>query len=1062
MIVSLFEKSPSLYAYVIWLLTNIGQYFHKLSGVCRIRIKICNTMALFLKESRTNFDYQRNKIMNRIALRICLAVTLLGITMFAGAAMQLVQIPVASRLMVSGARQPIQLQQVDVKAEVLGSIAHTRIEMVFYNPNTRVLEGQLQFPLLDGQTVTGFALDINGELRPAVPVDKVRGQQVFEDVSRKRIDPGLLEKTQGNNYKLRIYPLPANGIRRVVLELDETLPERHDKSGIRYQLPLHFAEPIGLLIVSVNNAAAMHSKSAIRARLGAEPIAVQYTGAGHSGSQVYFSRRNFVGHALLSIDYPVAVRTLTAIETRSDQTYFYAEVPVPRSKPALRAAPKNIAIIWDASGSGAARDHDREFALLDAYFNLLGKVTVQLVIARDVAEPVQSFVIKKGDWYALRRVLESVSYDGASSAAALSPPKSTNLNLLFSDGLDNYGTGRFVAGDAPLFTVSAAASADLVKMRAAAEDTGGRMLNLLNLAPSDALTALTHQSVSLSGMHGAKELVSASVYPENGRITIAGILSAPDAILTLDWRDASGEHRSQQVVIRNAPASGIAASRWARLQLAKLEADYKNNRAAIRRLGNRFGMVTRETSLIVLDSIDDYVKYEIVPPESLKQEYESKLVQKNQHANNERSTHLNDIAQRFAQKIDWWKKRFPKVDKPLPPRQKEESSGHSWWQRFDSSKQEQDMRIQGGMPIQGNTAIRSQRSDSAQRERTEVDAPAAAPAPVVAPAGMMVMSSAPALKKAKDMASNNSSVPLMASIQLKKWQSDATYVKRLRETSPEQMYRVYLDERPGYTNSTAFFLDAADIFIERGQTALGLRILSNLAEMNLENRDVLRILAYRLLQAKQTKLALPVLQQVLVLSPEEPQSWRDLGLAYAEDGQYQKAVDNLWEVVSQPWHGRFPDIELIALAEMNAIIARSPILIDTSRMDARLLRNLPLDVRAVLSWDADNTDIDLWVTDPNNEKVYYANRLGYQGGAMSRDFTGGYGPEEFSLHNAKPGKYTVQAHFFGNHQQVVAGATTLMLRLSTGFGTVQQKDENVILRLTGQGSEVDVATFEVK
>jgi tetratricopeptide (TPR) repeat protein len=303
----------------------------------------------------------------------------------------------------------------------------------------------------------------------------------------------------------------------------------------------------------------------------------------------------------------------------------------------------------------------------------------------------------------------------------------------------------------------------------------------------------------------------------------------------------------------------------------------------------------------------------------------------------------------------------------------------------------------------------------------------------------------------------------VASIQLKKWQSDAPYAKRLRETAPEQMYRVYLDERPSYVNSTAFFLDAADIFIERGQMELGLRILSNLAEMNLENRAILRILAYRLLQAKQTKLAIPILQQVLALSPNEPQSWRDLGLAYADDGQYQLAVNNLWEVVSQPWHGRFPDVELIALAELNAIIARAPkdTGIDTSRMDGRLLRNLPLDMRAVLSWDADNTDIDLWVIDPNNEKVYYGNRLGYQGGAMSRDFVGGYGPEEFSLRDAKPGKYKVQAHFFGNRQQVVAGATTLMLRLSTGFGTAQQKDQNIILRLTGQGAEVEVGTFEV-
>ncbi|MDD5613155.1 MAG: DUF2135 domain-containing protein, partial [Gallionella sp.] len=154
---------------------------------------------------------------------------------------------------------------------------------------------------------------------------------------------------------------------------------------------------------------------------------------------------------------------------------------------------------------------------------------------------------------------------------------------------------------------------------------------------------------------------------------------------------------------------------------------------------------------------------------------------------------------------------------------------------------------------------------------------------------------------------------------------------------------------------------------------------------------------------------------------------------------------------------------LVALAELNAVIARAPVgtALDISRMDKRLLRNLPLALRVVLSWDADNTDIDLWVTDPNGEKVYYGNRLSYQGGAISRDFTGGYGPEEFSLRNAKPGVYKVQAHFYGNHQQIVAGATTLMLHLSTDFGSAQQKDENTILRLTGQGEIVDVGTFVV-
>ncbi|MDD4927768.1 MAG: VIT domain-containing protein [Gallionella sp.] len=963
--------------------------------------------------------------MKRIASKLYLGVVLFAASMSAVATeVRLpVQIPVLLQLVAPDARLPIQLQKVEVKAEVLGSIAHTRIEMVFFNPNMRMLEGELQFPLLDGQTVTGFALDINGELRPAVPVDKVHGQQVFEEVSRARIDPALLEKTQGNNYKLRVYPLPASGSRRVVLEYDEALTTNRGVSS--YRLPLQFFDAIGQLDVAVNNAAipAKLSERAISARLGAERIAVRYDSL-HGGAQLAFSRKNYAGRGILSVDYPTDDRTLTAIETRADQTYFYAEVAAPHGKPALRTAPKKLGIIWDASGSGAARDHGREFALLDACFKELGSITVDLVIARDAAEAVQSFPIVRGDWHELRAVLEAVAYDGATSAAALSPTVSTDLNLLFSDGLINYGTGVQLSGNVPLFAVNAAASADLPRLLAVVENTGGRVLNLQRISPTQAVDELTHQHARLTGMRGAKELVSS--YDGGGRLKIAGILTEPEATLTLDWVDAQGKKQSQQVVIRNAPVSTLAASRWAALQLAQLETDYANNRAAIRRLGNRFGMVTRETSLIVLDRIEDYVRYEIAPPESLRAEYQARLAFKHQELKNDRRAHLDDIAERFAKKIIWWETRFPKGDKPLPPRLKEELS-------------DRPGRLAG--------------SASSQLERADVASYARAPAPVSAMAA--------ARASVSDESSNVIS-PVSASIQLKKWQSDAPYARRLREVAPEQMYRVYLDERPGYTNSTSFFLDAADIFIERGQAELGLRILSNLAEMNLENRGVLRILAYRLLQAKQTRLALPVLQQVLTLSPNEPQSWRDLGLAYAEDGQYQPAADNLWEVVSKPWHGRFPDVELIALAELNAIIARAPGSIDTSRMDARLLRNLPLGMRAVLSWDADNTDIDLWVTDPNNEKVYYGNRLGYQGGAMSRDFTGGYGPEEFSLRDAKPGKYRVQAHFFGNRQQVVSGATTLMLRLSTGFGTAGQKDENIILRLTGQGAQVDVGTFEIR
>jgi Ca-activated chloride channel homolog len=402
--------------------------------------------------------------------------------------------------------------------------------------------------------------------------------------------------------------------------------------------------------------------------------------------------------------------------------------------------------------------------------------------------------------------------------------------------------------------------------------------------------------------------------------------------------------------------------------------------------------------------VEDYARHGIEPPDNLRAEWAVLRGASDSRERSERAVHLERVVAQFAAKVQWWEKDFPK-DAP-PPKPKPAA-------------------LVGAAPP--------------------------------APAAVMSMA-APAPAEGGREA-------LSASIQLRPWQPDAPYARRLREAAPEALETIYFDERPSHASSTAFFLDAADILFERGERAMALRVLSNLAEMELENRHVLRILAYRLLQAGEVPPALPLLGKVLALSPDEPQSWRDLALAQARAGQPQRAIDQLWQVVSRPWNGRFPGVELIALAELNAIVAQahaSGAAPDTRLIDPRLLRNLPLDLRAVLSWDADNTDIDLWVIDTNDEAAYYGNRNTYQGGRMSADFVGGYGPEEFSLRRAKPGIYTVRARFYGHRQQIVAPATTLMLRLTTGFGTPVQKDQDVVLRLAGRGDMVTVGTFTIE
>ena len=191
------------------------------------------------------------------------------------------------------------------------------------------------------------------------------------------------------------------------------------------------------------------------------------------------------------------------------------------------------------------------------------------------------------------------------------------------------------------------------------------------------------------------------------------------------------------------------------------------------------------------------------------------------------------------------------------------------------------------------------------------------------------------------------------------------------------------------------------------------------------------------------------------LRKEEPQSYRDLGLAYAKNGEHQLAIENLYKVIQSDWDGRFPEIELIALTEMNAIIANNKV--NTDFMDEKIIKNLPVDVRIVLDWDTDNCDIDLWVFDPTGEKCFYSHNKTKIGGIITNDFTRGYGPEVFLLKNAKRGKYKIQANYYGTSSQKLLGPVTLKLHFFTHYGTKQQKVKEVTLQLNKKQEVVDVA-----
>lgn len=934
-------------------------------------------------------------------------------------------------LIAPAAEQPVQLQRARIEGEVQAGIAQTRITLEFHNPNRRVLEGELQFPLSDGQQISGFALDINGELRDAVPVPKDRGRQVFEEIARRGVDPGLLEQTAGNQFRLRIYPLPAGGNRRVQLVIRE--PLAFAGQGWQWTLPLQFAA--GAASVELK----LQAPGATAA--GTAPFRI-------SAGQLQWQGRGAQLPKQLQWSLPAARQAQVQVAPWQDGHYLLAQLPVPTGS-TPRTLPREIGLLWDGSGSGGQRDRTREFALLDRYFAAMGDGTVALTVLRDRAEQVRRFRIRAGNWSELRAALQAVRPDGASALAQWQPQPGVKEYLLVSDGLLTYGPEQLPAmvADQRLFAISSAgARTDAVRLRGWSEAHGGRFVALGEDVDAAARELLSSPlDVQVDAGRGVQDVVIDRRSEAQGWLWLHARLAADGVPMRV--RVGGGEWQALPATQKSDDGE-LLAGLWAQARLQQLAVDRRSNREAMQRLSQQFGLVGPDTSLIVLETLDDYLRYAIRPSGKLRAEYDARFARQVSDRAAADRQRLDEVAARWKERQQWWNRSWPKG---MPPQPKG-----------------------GALEV----ASADYAMESAPVATLAAPAPAAppAPAPMAAAEQRMEASSArarrsaPASNKALDsitVTGGRVAAPAAANegelgIQLAAWQPDSAIARRLRQGPASQLYDRYLAERDAHADSSAFFLDVADLLLAQGQRDLALRVLSNLAEMDLDNRHLLRVLGYRLMQADAPALAVPVFEQVLAMGQEEPQSFRDLGLALAAAGKPQQALAPLYQVVVRPWDSRFDGIALIALDELTNLVARSTPRLDTTGIDPRLLQAMPLDLRVVLSWDADNSDMDLWVTDPNGERAYYGNRLTYQGGQMSQDFTGGYGPEQFSLRNAKPGKYKVEANYFGSRQQLVTGATTLMLRLTTHWGTSKQKDQMVTMRLKDRAETVLVGEFEVR
>lgn len=1051
--------------------------------------------------------------------------------------------------------QPIELKDVAIDIAVRGFVATTRIDLTFYNPNARVLEGELVFPLSEGQSITGYALDVNGQLRQGVVVEKETARVAYEETIRRGIDPGLAELTQGNVFRTRLYPLPANGSKRVQLSFDQ--PLRDTGSAYRYALPLLFERNIANFKV---HAEAVRSETAPTAQIGGGKLGFERV---RDSFVADLERRDFHPEGALVFDLPKPATPVSvfsvpdALEPATQ--YFVAQVDsAAPAKAAALPSPRRITIYYDASGSAATRDRKRELDFLETWLATFSDAQIALVAFRNEADAPQTFALRGGKAAGLRQAIEALPLDGASAYGSLQGKAlvDADLAIVIGDGMNNFGTGepQWPGGNTRVVFLHAAQTVDTLRLTRWARRAGGDMVNLLELDPEAALRQLQTPRWSLRAtrvLRGqCQDLVPRAPQPAGADFAFYGRCSK-DAEIELDFGSGSGTAVTRQVKLAEAttldPQRGEFVPRlWAVAQIAELELAPQRDRDTIVALSKQFGVVTRDTSMLVLDRIEDYVRYKVEPREPELANAYRELVARQPKPRQEQSldARLAVLISRWTSFRNYHEQRHPWLETLLVPTAQREAALWKTQQPLSSDREHEKQAVAlaaqaetlqkrwlqagadassrgawekeatalmlqldglrrlrleklpdsdeftlplsgariaadrdgGGAPgrarVQSTTGLSTEVPTIVLHDAAPRSMPAPAPAAEAAAVGGAPREAKQALDADSYRADANAgpAVRSDAGIELREWDPNTPYLAALRAAADP--YAAYLAERARNAATPAFFLDCANFFRNEAKDArLALRVLSNLAEIDFESAPLLRVLAYRLQQWDRFDLAVPLFEQVLTLRGEEPQSRRDLALALSRQPQPDsvRAVQLLWEVTTRDWSGRFPEVEIIALHELNDVIARTPAG-DRSAVDAQiqklgipagLLQHVPVELRVVMTWDSDNTDIDLWVIDPSGEKAVYNHPRTRTGGHLSRDFTGGYGPEVFTIRRALPGTYIVKTNYYSDRQQKLTGAVTLQLEFLTGFDSGQGKRQAVTRRLEDVKGEIEIGRFTV-
>ncbi len=943
-----------------------------------------------------------------------------------------------------GGGATLELRKVRVDVQVEGLRARTIVDHIFYNPHARTIEGTFRYPLPPEASISSYAMFLGsgtgtspqqapdffgsqrqlqeqqqgfdqriasidpqnwGELRIGRIVKAERGREVYENVTRRQVDPALVEEVAPNTFEARVFPIQANGFHRVIVSYEQTLPRVGAELEYLFPLPNGTVESFD---IDVRADARLTPRArytgdvaevASRTAHGSHHFSHRLAGSVQGGTYAFRFRA------------PAGpVEVLSGVHPERDERHFVARLHGDAQIPAAGGdtSAEHAVFLVDTSLSENADRFNIDVALLQQILERSPRIQRFNVITFDAGARwlSQRWMSndedgREGALDALREILLEGATDlGAALDALTHPPmrnaRNTALDVfLLTDGALSWGerdvdtlirrhqaaspwrsrffayrTGlgaenadlmrRLTSGDGAVFNCLSTAS---VPTCATAHHAAGFQIEELTVVGVGSAPAATHDVLVAGG---------AATLTRGGELLIAGKLTRGGTAEIRIRGKVGGETRTLRYPVTLQPQGTLASRAWAEIAIAHLlsthDEDLESYAVA---LSQHYRVPSRATSFLVLETDAEYEQYSL---------------------ENEQRQHPGSVGE-LARGIQ----------------QQRQSARTSWERLARAMRTAQEHHRLDDSVWSALSGIASTRPIDFVRGRQDI--PAVRPGDT--PRGY----------------------------------------RRSMDTNPEhaEHYRAEGERRRA-----------------QGELGAAIRAVSSAVENAPSDAEIARLVGYTLSSWGARAEAAELFFGVLEKRPYEPQSYRDLATVLWTRRPSLTAM--LYEaVLAGNWDGRFRGVVDIVREEYALFTRawqrqapRSPLAAFLADRQQALSLTVPeVDLRVTMTWNTDNTDIDLWVTDPRGDECYYGNRNIPSGGELLADVTQGFGPERFQARDAEEGVYTVRAKYYGNNGNRLLALTYVTLTVATHVGSAQEQVRHYVVPLRDRGDEAVVARIDM-